>query len=133
MPDSEAICVKGGPPLSERPEAIRAAVKERFERVARAPGQAQRFPLGPASAKALGYDAQEMDALPPPVVESFCGVGNPLGLGQRRHEPQPPAGGGELAPPAARATVGDAGEVAGRTGSRHGDGREQARHEKCLG
>jgi hypothetical protein len=46
------------------------------------PGQDKKFPVGPASAKKLGYDPQEMDALPPSVTESFCGIGNPLGLGE---------------------------------------------------
>jgi SAM-dependent methyltransferase len=65
-------------------EAIRAAVEQRFAQVARSPDQESRFPVGPASAKKLGYDAQEIDSLPPSVTESFCGVGNPLGLGDVR-------------------------------------------------
>jgi SAM-dependent methyltransferase len=63
-------------------EDIRAAVKERFTQVALSPGQEQKFPVGPASVKKLGYDPQEIDALPPSVTESFCGVGNPLGLSE---------------------------------------------------
>ncbi len=62
-------------------EAIRAAVERRFAQVARSPDQEQKFPVGPASAKKLGYDPQEIDALPTSVTESFCGVGNPLGPG----------------------------------------------------
>jgi SAM-dependent methyltransferase len=62
-------------------EEIRAAVEQRFAQVARSPGQEKQFPVGPASARKLGYDSQEFDALPPSVTESFCGVGNPLGLG----------------------------------------------------
>jgi SAM-dependent methyltransferase len=50
--------------------------------VARSPDQEQKFPVGPASAKKLGYDPQEIDALPPSVTDSFCGVGYPLGLGE---------------------------------------------------
>jgi arsenite methyltransferase len=65
-------------------EEIRAAVKQRFANIARSPDQEKKFPVGPASAKALGYDPQEIDALPPSVTESFCGVGNPLGLGEVR-------------------------------------------------
>jgi SAM-dependent methyltransferase len=61
---------------------IRAAVERRFAQVARSPGQEKKFPVGPASAKKLGYDPQEIDTLPPSVTESFCGVGNPLGLGE---------------------------------------------------
>jgi hypothetical protein len=50
--------------------------------VARSPGQERKFPVGPESARKLGYDPQEIDALPTSVTESFCGVGNPLGLGK---------------------------------------------------
>ncbi len=63
-------------------EAIRAAVEQRFSQVARSPGQERKFPVGPASAKKLGYDPQEIDALPASVTESFCGVGDPLGLSE---------------------------------------------------
>src|SRR5215475_11006012 len=68
--------------MPEKAEAIRAAVEQRFAQVARSPDQERKFPVGPASAKKLGYDPQEIDALPISVTESFCGVGNPLGLGE---------------------------------------------------
>jgi arsenite methyltransferase len=61
---------------------LQATVKARFAAVAVSPGQEKKFPVGPASAKKLGYDPTEIDALPPSVTESFCGVGNPLGLGE---------------------------------------------------
>ena len=60
---------------------LRAAVKERFAAVAPSPGQEKKFPVGPDSASKIGYDPREIDALPPAVTESLCGVGNPLGLG----------------------------------------------------
>src|SRR5579864_4028142 len=63
-------------------EEIRAAVERRFAQVARSPEQERRFQVGPSSTKKLGYDPQEIDALPSSVTESFCGVGNPLGLGE---------------------------------------------------
>ena len=68
--------------MHETSDEIRATVRERFGRVANAPGQETKFPLGPESAKALGYDPSEIDGLPPAVTESFCGVGNPLALGE---------------------------------------------------
>jgi hypothetical protein len=71
-------------PVPETPDAIRAAVARRFALVADDPERESKFPVGPASAKALGYDPQEIDALPPAVTESFCGVGNPLALGELR-------------------------------------------------
>ena len=68
--------------MSRIKDDVRAAVTERFAAVAASPDREERFPVGPASAKILGYDPQEIDPLPPPVAESFCGVGNPLGLGE---------------------------------------------------
>jgi SAM-dependent methyltransferase len=68
--------------MMERAEEIRAAVEQRFTQVACSPDLKKKFPVGPASAKKLGYDPQEIDALPPAVTESFCGVGNPLELGE---------------------------------------------------
>jgi len=65
-------------------DEIRSAVEQRFAQVARSPDQEKKFPVGPDSAKRLGYDPQEIDALPLSVTESFCGVGNPLGLGEIR-------------------------------------------------
>jgi hypothetical protein len=50
------------------------------------PGVETNFPVGPASARKLGYDPLEIDALPHSVTESFCGVGNPLGLGEAPDE-----------------------------------------------
>jgi SAM-dependent methyltransferase len=63
---------------------LQATVKERFAKVALSPEQEKKFPVGPASAKKLGYDPKEIDSLPSSVTESFCGVGNPLGLGELR-------------------------------------------------
>jgi arsenite methyltransferase len=63
-------------------DEIQATVKERFAAVAASPGKEKKFPVGPASAKKLGYDPKEIDTLPASVTESFCGVGNPLDLGE---------------------------------------------------
>ena len=70
--------------MPDTAEEIRAAVEQRFAQVARSPDQEQKFPVGPASAKKLGYDPPEIGALPPSVTESFCGVGNSLGIGEVR-------------------------------------------------
>jgi SAM-dependent methyltransferase len=60
---------------------LRASVIDRFTVVARSPAHERKFPVGPESARKLGYDPAEVDALPSAVTESFCGVGNPLSLG----------------------------------------------------
>jgi len=61
-----------------------AAIKQRFANLALSPQSERTFPVGPASAKKLGYDAAEIDALPRAVTESFAGVGNPFSLGALR-------------------------------------------------
>jgi SAM-dependent methyltransferase len=63
-------------------EYIRQSVVERFTETAHSPADEKTFPVGPEIAKKLGYDAQEVDALPATATESFCGVGNPLSLGR---------------------------------------------------
>lgn len=70
--------------MDETPGRIKAAIEERFVKVALDPQAKQRHPIGPDSARRLGYDAAEIDALPPQVTESFAGVGNPLALGEVR-------------------------------------------------
>jgi SAM-dependent methyltransferase len=67
-----------------RPQDLYASVVERFTKIARSPATEKKFPCGPESAKRLGYDAAEVDALPPLVTESLCGVGNPFALGEPR-------------------------------------------------
>ena len=73
------------PTQTQQPDNLRASVIDRFRKVATAPDQEWKFPVGPESAKKLGYDLCEVDALPSAVTESFCGVGNPFSMG----EPQP--------------------------------------------
>ena len=68
--------------MSEATDQIKTEIKERFVKVALEPQARQRFPIGPTSAKRLGYDAAEIDALPIQLTESFAGVGNPLALGE---------------------------------------------------
>src|SRR5208337_346016 len=70
------------PTQTQQPDNLRASVIDRFRKVAIAPDQETKFPVGPESAKKLGYDLFEVDALPSAVTESFCGVGNPFLLGQ---------------------------------------------------
>ncbi len=68
--------------VQERPEDYRESVRARFTRVALTPRQEKTFPVGPERAASLGYDPPELNALPASVTESFCGVGNPIGLGE---------------------------------------------------
>jgi SAM-dependent methyltransferase len=61
---------------------LHASVIDRFAKIASAPNQEKKFPVGPQSAKRLGYNPDEVDSVPPSVTESFCGVGNPFLLGE---------------------------------------------------
>jgi len=66
--------------MHETAECVQAQIQERFGRIAATPEEEQRFPVGPESAKRLGYEPEEIDRLPRPVTLSFCGVGCPLAL-----------------------------------------------------
>jgi SAM-dependent methyltransferase len=70
--------------LRETDNEIRAMVRGRFSALAATPDREEKFPVGPESAKSLGYDPEAIDRLPPAVTESFAGVGNPLSLGKIR-------------------------------------------------
>jgi arsenite methyltransferase len=70
------------PTQTQQPDNLRASVIDRFRKVATAPEQERRFPIGPMSAKRLGYDPAEIASLPSSVTESFCGVRKPFLLGQ---------------------------------------------------
>ena len=62
---------------SQQPAKLRASVEDRFRRVAREPDRERKLPVGPESAKRLGYGCGEVDALPSSLTESFRGAGNP--------------------------------------------------------
>ena len=70
--------------MTPTPDRIKDEIRERFANVALSPQGETKFPVGPDSAKRLGYDTAEIDARPGPVMESFAGVGNPLALGEPR-------------------------------------------------
>lgn len=63
------------------PEEVKQATRARFGRIARDPSSEKRFPVGPESAKSLGYNQAEIDGLPPSVTESFADVGCTICLG----------------------------------------------------
>ena len=62
------------------PQQIQDSVRRRFGETASRPDEESVFPVGPASALKLGYDSADLERLPLCATESFCGVGNPLGL-----------------------------------------------------
>src|SRR5687768_528576 len=58
-------------------EEIKAAVADRYGRVATAPAEKCNFPVGRRFAESVGYESQVLDRLPAGMWESFTGAGNP--------------------------------------------------------
>lgn len=65
-------------------EAIQAAVRARYARAALSADGLFSYPTGREGAAALGYDPRALEALPPEILTSFCGVGNPFLPGEIR-------------------------------------------------
>jgi arsenite methyltransferase len=55
-------------------DAIRAAVRDRYSRVATHPEEPIGFPVGRAFAEAVGYPPELLDSLPATASQSFAGV-----------------------------------------------------------
>ena len=81
-----AVPARGEGParVSGAPSDLERDVAQRFAALARDPDGERRFPVGPASAKRLGYSPAEIDALSALATESFAGVGCPFALGELR-------------------------------------------------
>jgi SAM-dependent methyltransferase len=63
-------------------DELRARVRETYDRLARAPDGDFHFHRGAAyAALRLGYDPNELSALPRAATDRFAGVGNPLRIG----------------------------------------------------
>jgi SAM-dependent methyltransferase len=63
--------------MSAEPPSPVAAVRARFDALARDPAGASRFAVGPASARELGYSEADLAAFPG-AAAAFAGVGDPL-------------------------------------------------------
>jgi len=64
---------------------IRGKIQEKYARAAVSSASCFRYPTGLAGLQQLGYLEEWWRDFPPALLESFCGVGNPLSLGP----PQP--------------------------------------------
>jgi SAM-dependent methyltransferase len=76
--------VFGRKQASPSPEAVLEAVRKKYSEVSRTAEGKFAYPTGRQGALALGYEASAIDAMPPGLIESFCGVGNPFSLGPVR-------------------------------------------------
>jgi arsenite methyltransferase len=68
------------PDLLVDPEALREQVREKYREVATDPRRPFHFHTGRGLAQRLGYDDDDVAALPDRAVESFAGVGSPFQL-----------------------------------------------------
>lgn len=59
---------------------IRAAVRDKYARVSLSAAGKFQYPTGREGASTLGYDQALLNSLPPEILVSFCGVGNPFGI-----------------------------------------------------
>jgi len=59
-------------------EQIRAAIKEKYSAVSASAEGYFSYPVGKAGADLLGYDEELLEEIPSELLNSFCGVGNPL-------------------------------------------------------
>ena len=66
-------------PVGFDKERLKAEVRATYSQVAQNPAGEFHFHRGPAyAARLLGYDIEELNALPARATESFAGVGNPF-------------------------------------------------------
>ena len=56
-------------------------IRKKYAEVAIAPQGLFNYPTGREGLKGLGYDSKIVETIPKPVIDSFCGVGNPFSLG----------------------------------------------------
>jgi arsenite methyltransferase len=66
-------------PIDEK--KIQSAVREKYAKVSRSAAGKFNYPTGRDGAIQQGYDPAIIKSMPEELIESFCGVGNPLKLG----------------------------------------------------
>jgi SAM-dependent methyltransferase len=65
-------------------DALRVAIRQEYEEVARNPRKGFHFHTGRPLAGILGYDETLLRGVPEASIESFAGTGNPFRLGELR-------------------------------------------------
>lgn len=82
MPQSPS---PGGPaavaPIDVDVEALREAIREEYETVAREPDKGFHFHTGRTLTGIVGYREEWLEGIPEAAIESFAGTGNPFALG----------------------------------------------------
>ncbi len=72
------------PPAAVDRDELRAQIQEKYSDVANAPERGFHFHTGRPLAVMLGYEADDVDWLPPGTVDSFAGTGRPFSMGRLR-------------------------------------------------
>jgi arsenite methyltransferase len=75
----ETAAVAGVIGSAER-RGIRAAVRDKYAQVSHSAAGKFQYPTGREGAEKLGYDQGLLNSLPPELLSSYCGVGNPFGI-----------------------------------------------------
>lgn len=60
---------------------IKESIRGKYTKVARNPEGLFKYPTGRLGLETLKYDKEFVQTLPPAVITSYCGVGNPFTLG----------------------------------------------------
>jgi SAM-dependent methyltransferase len=69
-------------PANLNAQLLQEQVKQKYTEVALEPQKGFHFHTGSSLALMLGYPEAEIDSLPPGLVESFAGTGNPFSMGR---------------------------------------------------
>lgn len=62
-------------------ERIAASIRKKYAEASKTPQSLFNYPVGREGLEGLGYDPNILKSIPKPVIDSFCGVGNPFSLG----------------------------------------------------
>jgi SAM-dependent methyltransferase len=66
---------------TEDKERIVEGIRKKYAEASVTPQSLFNYPTGREGLKGLGYDPKIVEIIPKPVIDSFCGVGNPFSLG----------------------------------------------------
>ncbi|HKY61263.1 MAG TPA: methyltransferase domain-containing protein [Gemmatimonadota bacterium] len=81
MAQSSSEGIPAVAPIDLDVEALRHAVREEYETVARDPGRGFHFHTGRRLVGIVGYDDEWLEGIPETAIESFAGTGSPFSLG----------------------------------------------------
>jgi SAM-dependent methyltransferase len=65
----------------EDKDRIAEGIRKKYADASVTPQGLFNYPTGRAGLEGLGYDPKIVESIPKPVIDSFCGVGNPFSLG----------------------------------------------------